>query len=376
MFDHYPYKRAWIISDTHFGVRNSSQEWLEIMKDYFQNFFLPLLRREGKPGDFVLHCGDVFDSRHSLNLLVMNEAIGIFEEMAKIMPVTIFLGNHDIYRKDSNEVNSVKVLKWIPGITIHEEPVVLDVANNKILLMPWRKSVEAEVECVVSHDADYLFCHTDVKGLRFNKYTEVEEGLDLNLMKKFKKVYSGHIHYAQKNKNFRMVGCPYQLTRSDLNNEKGIWLVNFEDDTETYFPNLHSPQFVKVMFEKLLEMEIDTVNKLFKNNFVDILVHPKWSLNFPFSSFSEELVDYKKLEFIPRSTEVDENGEIVDAEVSLENFDIVTLSEKVIDSTSHSDEIKSKLKVAVKRLYDSVIKSNMSEYETDMQISVPQEITV
>lgn len=358
-------KRAWIISDTHFGVRNSSQEWLEIMKDYFQNFFLPLLRREGKPGDFVMHCGDVFDSRHSLNLLVMNEAMHIFEQMAEIMPIVIILGNHDIYRKDSNEVNSVKILKWIPNISIYEEPEILEVASgNRLLLMPWRKSTEDEGNCISSHDADYLFCHTDVKGIRYNRYTEVEHGLELSTMTKFKKVYSGHIHYAQSNKNFRMVGCPYQLTRSDLNNEKGIWLADFETDKETYFPNTYSPKFVKVIFEKLLEMEIEDVNEMFRNNFVDILVHPKWSLTFPFSSFSEELQQYKKLDFIPRTTETDENGEIVDMEASLENLDIVSLSIKVIDSTSHSEDVKKRLKTAVKRLYESVIKANIAEYET------------
>jgi hypothetical protein len=149
-----------------------------------------------------------------------------------------------------------------------------------------------------------------------------------------------------------------------LNNEKGIWLVDFEHDTEHYYPNDHSPKFVKVLFEKLLEMDIVEVNRLFKNNFVDILVHPKWSLNFPFSSFTEELQEYKKLDFIPRTTDVDDNGDIIDAEFSLENFDVISLSEKVIDSSAHSDELKKNLKEAVKRLYESVIKSNTSEYES------------
>jgi DNA repair exonuclease SbcCD nuclease subunit len=358
------YKRCFIISDTHFGVRNSSHEWLDIMKDYFRDFFLPLLRREGKPGDFVMHCGDVFDSRHSLNLLVMNEAMQIFEEMSKIMPVVIILGNHDIYRKDSNEVNSVKVMKWIPNVTVLEEPEIMQVKNNKLLMMPWRKSVEAEVECVSSFDADYLFCHTDVKGLKFNKFTEVEHGIDLSSMDKFKKVYSGHIHFAQTNKNFRMVGCPYQLTRSDMNNEKGIWLVDFENDTETYFKNDLSPNFMRIMFEKILDMEIEEVNSLIKNNFVDILVHPKWSLNFPFSTFSDELKGFKKLDFIPRSTEVDENGnDIAEFNDTLENFDVLTLSEKVINATSHSDDIKENLKLTIKKLYENVIKTNNNEYE-------------
>ena len=358
------YKRCLIVSDTHFGVRNSSYEWLDIMKDYFNNFFIPLLKREAKPGDFVMHCGDVFDSRHSLNLLVMNEAMAIFEQIAEIMPIVIILGNHDIYRKESNEINSAKILRWIPNITVLEEPTVMKVANNKLLLMPWRKSVEDEIECVSAHEADYLFCHTDVKGLKFNKFTEIEHGMELMNMQKFKKVYSGHIHYAQLRKNFRMVGCPYQLTRSDINNEKGIWLVDFENDTETYFKNDYSPNFMRIIFEKILEMEVEDVNKMVINNFVDILVHPKWSLNFPFSTFAEEISGYKKLDFIPRTTDVDENGEIIpDDGTTLENFDVLTLAEKVINNTSHSDELKENLKKTIKNLYENTVKANTTEYE-------------
>jgi DNA repair exonuclease SbcCD nuclease subunit len=357
-------KRAFILSDTHFGVRNGSIEWLDIMKEYFQDFFIPLIKREGRPGDFIMHCGDVFDSRHSLNLLVMNEALSIFEELASIMPIVIILGNHDIFRKDTNDVNSVKVLKWIPNITIYEEPSVIQIQKNRCLLMPWRKSLEDEVECVASHPADYLFCHTDVKGLRFNKFTEIEHGLELDRMKGFKKIYSGHIHFAQHIKNFRMVGCPYQLTRSDMNNEKGIWLIDFETDQETYFKNTVSPSFTRLMFEKVLEMEIEEVNDYIQNNFVDIMVHPKWSLNFPFSSFSDELAGYKKLDFIPRTTEFDENGEVIPVEGnSLENFDVISLAERVISSTSHTEELKTALKIAVKRLYESTLKENNNEFE-------------
>jgi len=141
-------KRAFIVTDTHLGVRNSSIEWLDIIKNYFDNFFIPLITKDYKPGDFIMHCGDVFDSRHSLNLLVLNEAVSIFEKLAQIMPVVIILGNHDLYRKDSNEVNSSKSLKWIPNVFIFEEPEVIIAGGKRLLLMPWRKSVEDEIATI------------------------------------------------------------------------------------------------------------------------------------------------------------------------------------------------------------------------------------
>lgn len=357
------HKRAWMITDTHLGVRNSSVEWLDIMKEYFRDFFIPLLKREKKPGDFLIHLGDVFDSRHSLNLLVMNEGITIFEEISKIMPVVIILGNHDIYKKNTNDVNSVKVLKWIPNITVLEEPEIMEISGKKLLFMPWRAGHQEELECIRSNPADFLFCHTEMQGLKFNKNTTIDTGLDFKEIKSFRKVYAGHIHYAQKKGNFRMLGCPYPMTRSDINNEKGIWCLDIESEEETYHPNTVSPKFIRIIFERVLEMEEEEAISMFKNNFVDILVDPKWSLSFPFSLFSEEMKGYRRMDFVPRLTNVeDEDGMLIESEEThMERVDILELSRRVIYNTHHSDGVKEKLLNTVKSLYEKVQKSQEDE---------------
>jgi DNA repair exonuclease SbcCD nuclease subunit len=358
------YNRAFMITDTHLGVRNSSTEWLDIMKSYFYDFFIPLLKSEKREGDFLIHLGDVFDSRHSLNLLVMNDGLTIFEEIAKIMPVVIILGNHDVYRKNSNEVNSVKILKWVPNIKIIEEPEVLKIGGKKLLFMPWRANHQEERECVRENPADFLFCHADVQGLKFNKNTVIEEGIELSAMKNFRKVYAGHIHYSQNTENFRMLGCPYPLTRSDIGNVKGIWLLDIKNESETFYENTHSPKFIRVLFERVLEMEEEEARSFFFNNYVDILVDPQWSLNFPFSTFTEEMKGYRKLDFIPRMNNTDEDGQLLDEEAALEKIDILELSMKLIQSTSHSESLKQKLMNTVKALYEKVQKAE-EEMEDD-----------
>jgi hypothetical protein len=354
-----------MITDTHLGVRNGSVEWLDIMKEYFRDFFIPLLKREKRDGDFLIHVGDVFDSRHSLNLLVMNEGITIFEEISKIMPIVIILGNHDIYKKNSNDVNSVKVLKWIPNIKVLEEPEIMTISGKKLLFMPWRANHQEEMECISSNNADFLFCHTDVQGLRFNKSTVIDEGLDLSSLKSFRKVYAGHIHYAQQKGNFRMLGCPYPMTRSDINNEKGIWCFDIINEEETYYPNTVSPKFIRVLFERLLEMEETEAKELFRNNFVDVLVDPKWSLVFPFSIFSEEMKGFRRLDFIPHLVNVeDEDGVIVNSEDSdMEKVDIIELSTQLIMSTSHPEPLKEKLISTIKNVYDRVQKAQEEKVE-------------
>ena len=359
------YKRAFCIGDTHLGVRNGSVEWLDIMKEYFYGFFIPLLRKESRPGDFLIHVGDVFDSRHSLNLLIMNEGMDIFEQIAKIMPVVIILGNHDVYKRNTNDVNSVKILKWIPNITVFEEPEVIQVQDSKLLFMPCRANHEAELLCVKNNPADYLFCHTDVQGLNFNRNTKIETGISLDELKTFKKIYSGHIHYSQHKHNFRMLGCPYPLTRSDVNNKKGIWVYDFVKEKETFYENTFSPKFMRYQFEHILEMDESEVKKIFDNNFVDLVVDSKWTLNFPFSTFSDDFKGYRKLEFIPKLVETDEDTEMSesDEESTLERVDILELSKRLIENTSHSQAIKDKLISTIKTIYDKVVKTETIEDE-------------
>ena len=78
--------RIWMVSDSHLGCRSNSVLWLNIIEDYFFNFFIPLVKKEYKKGDVLYHLGDVFDNRQSINLAAQHLAIRVFEELAKTFP--------------------------------------------------------------------------------------------------------------------------------------------------------------------------------------------------------------------------------------------------------------------------------------------------
>ena len=130
-------KRIWFITDTHLGVRNNSNEWIDSIREYFFDWFFPLVRENYRPGDVLFHLGDFFDSRQSINLKVLNLGIEVTEELSAIFKdgVYIIIGNHDIWGKTNNEVNSLKSIKWIPGINIIEEPESIAILDKKILLL-------------------------------------------------------------------------------------------------------------------------------------------------------------------------------------------------------------------------------------------------
>jgi len=357
MLDFPKIKRVIFITDTHLGVRNNSNDWIEIHEDYFKNWFIPLCKKIYRPGDCLVHLGDVYDSRQSLNLRVLNLGIDIFEELSGIFKDGIFIicGNHDIYGKNTNEVNSLKSLKWIPRIKIFEEPETIQMGPKKVFLMPWRKDHEAERETLAqAENHDYMFCHTDVKGLMFNKFVRIEAGLEYSDMDKFERVYSGHIHYSQTFGKMRMLGSPYQLTRSDTDNAKGITVLDLETGFEEYYENKYSPRFVRMSFEQVLNSTPLELNPIFKNNFIDILVDPEVAVKAPLGLLTEYVNPPLKISFTPITNN---EQEVVDEgfhDLEGKSFSILDLTQLYLDKCNYEDDKKTKIYKAIEKLLHKV----------------------
>lgn len=355
-------KRIINITDTHFGVRSNSVEWMEIQYDFFRKWFIPLLKKNYKPGDAIIHSGDVFDSRQSINLKVMNMALDIFNEISSIMPVFIICGNHDIYHKKSNDINSLKPLSYMDNVHVFEDPIKLIFNNGKTsgLLMPWKDTTEQEQEVINHNDADYLWCHTDIRGAKFNARVDVEHGMESATLSKFKRVYSGHIHYSQKFRNIRLLGSPYQMTRSDIGNVKSIWYLDLETDTEESHQNNFSPKFMKIKLEVCLERRLEFIKNLFRNNFIDVLVDSSMTTSFPFSEFLELVSssEYRKLSYIIVTGTPDDLIDINEGEKLSKEVSLYALAEMYIDKLEYKPAILEKLKEESNRLILEALRAN------------------
>jgi DNA repair exonuclease SbcCD nuclease subunit len=346
-------KRVFLISDTHLGVRSNSKEWCDIIEDYFQKFLIPLLKKESQPGDVLVHCGDVFDSRQSLNLYVLNLSISIFEEVSKILPVYMLVGNHDIFMKHTNDINSLKVFRNLKNVRVFEKPEKIQLGKKQAFFLPWVEDHKELQDLIRQNSADLLFCHADVSGFSFNKFTKIESGPELSSFSGYHRVYSGHIHYAQKRGNIRMLGSPYELTRSDSGNTKSVWLYDLEKDEETEYVNSVSPRFLRYKMEWVLEKSLDELQSIFFNNFIDISVSAEMSLHDHFSSLSEKLSGYRKLSH----TLIDEAKVTEDEEISSEEeISVQNLIEKYVESTGHSEGLKEKIAQFSKKVYEEALK--------------------
>ena len=350
--------RVWIVSDTHLGCRSNSVMWLNIIEDYFFNFFIPLVKKEYKKGDVLFHLGDVFDNRQSLNLATQDLGIRVFEELSKIFPeIHIIVGNHDIMKKNSNDISSVDCLKYIPHVTVHKEPKILSYDGKKCLLMPWRRNSDHEKETLstITEDVDYMFCHTETQGAQTSPSRRHlhEGGNELSTFARFKRVYSGHIHYLQEMNNFILVGNPYQMTRSDRGNEKGVYILDLSTGNHKFIKNTRSPVFIRYYINDILERRMDEILKEIKGNFVDIFIPSNVLGKYNITKFMDFLDGHaKNLE--PRIYDEENPIELDDDAQSSDfsgEFNLLSIAADFINELSYDDELKERLIKSVHELY-------------------------
>lgn len=351
-------RRVWYLTDTHLGIRNNSGEWIEIIREYFYEWFIPLVKEHYQPGDILLHLGDYYDSRQSINVRVLNLGVEIAEELAKIFVdgVYIIVGNHDVFGKNSNDVNSLKSIKWISSLSVIEEPISLTLGGKTFFLMPWRKDSEEESKCLDEAEPhDYLCCHCDIRGLKFNRYTNVEHGSSLEQFKKFGRVYSGHIHYSQETENVKMLGSPYELTRSDMSNPKGIVMLDLSTGKETYFQNNYSPKHKRVEFSYLLNLSPEEAFSIFNNNFVDIMIDPKMAMKCPLDIVSEMLPTARRISFHPydqnQINSLSENIQISENR----QFNVLDFIKEYVNGLDQDEETKQKMISSITKLHSIVV---------------------
>lgn len=357
-----------LISDIHFGVSSSSEEWQENINDYFQNWFIPYVKDElKKTPDAVICClGDVYHDRKSIDIDVNNLCIDIFEQLAQIIPVYIINGNHDLSKKTNKGNSSLRSLGNIDNVTVIKEPTMLQFVEGrkniaKVAAIPYLGDCNDENKELVKFDkrADYAFMHTDISKMKFDNGMTIVGAVDAE---KFAgKVISGHIHKRQETDKVVYVGSPYQMSRGDIDNQKGIYKLVLSTGEMIFTPNNYSPIFQKIDITKFLNFTDKERMDALKNNYTDIVIDEvnidKYKMGDVYEILNSCQAKRAQIQVIKSKTniQVNENDE-EHTELSMEE-----LINSAIDQLADvDDEFKGKLKV----MSAEYLKNAKSELET------------
>ena len=128
-----------ILNDTHFGIKNGSDIFIQYADKFFSETFFPYCVENGIK--HILHLGDYFDRRKYINFATMKANMKHFIEpmTEKGFTMDLILGNHDTYYKNTNDLNSLKELlgHFMNEIHIIMEPRVMEYGSLKMALLPW-----------------------------------------------------------------------------------------------------------------------------------------------------------------------------------------------------------------------------------------------
>ena len=265
--------RVAIITDTHYGCRKGSKHLHDYFQKFYDDVFFPTI--EAEKIDTVVHMGDAFDSRKSIDYQSLEWAKRVVFDRLKKYDVHMIIGNHDCYYKNTNNVNSPELLlQTYDNIKTYSEVTEVILDKLKVLFIPWinAENYENTVQHIKNTSSLCAMGHLELNGFRAHRGHIMEDGMDSKLFNKFTKVFSGHYHTRSDNGKIFYLGNPYEMFWNDVNDARGFTI--FDTDTLTHTP-VNNPYklFYNVYYE-------DTNYKLFnateyKNKIVKVIVRKK-----------------------------------------------------------------------------------------------------
>ena len=319
-----------VLNDTHCGIRNSSQIFLDNAKDFYENVFFPACEERGVTQ--IVHLGDYYDHRKYVNFKALNHNRKVFlnEIRSRGMSMDIIPGNHDTFYKNTNDLNSLKELlgHFMNEINIIMEPTVMEYGSLRMALLPWicSDNYEKSMNFIRDCKADWLGAHLELGGFEMMRGVESHGGMDPKLFEKFELVLTGHFHASSRKGNIWYLGSQMEFFWSDAHDPKHFHII----DTETReIEKIRNPY---TLFEKIVyndeEMEYNNYNTSnLAKKFVKVVVVNK-SDTFSFDRFidriqNEDIYDLKIAEnfneFIGANVE-DEGLEVDDTPKLMDDY--------------------------------------------------------
>ena len=279
--------RVAIITDTHWSARKSSRLFQDYFEQFYNNVFFPTLEQHGI--DTIIHMGDAFDSRKSIDFVGLDWTRKVVLEPLSKYKVHLITGNHDVYFKNSNKVNSPELLlKDYGNIKTYSEPTEVNIGGLNILLLPWINSENQDksFKLIKNTKAKVVMGHLELQGFRVNKNLVMEEhGLEANLFSNFKKVFSGHYHTRSDNGTVFYLGNPYEIYWGDVNDTRGFTI--FDTETLEHF-HIDNPyrMFYNIYYEDTPYQTFDV--REYENKIVRVIVRKKSDIK-QFERFIDKL---------------------------------------------------------------------------------------
>jgi DNA repair exonuclease SbcCD nuclease subunit len=322
-----------IITDTHYGARKGSKYLHDYFELFYKNIFFPALEEHNVQA--VIHMGDAFDSRKSIDYQSLEWAKRVVFDQLKKYDVHMIIGNHDTYYKNTNTVNSPELLlQTYSNIKTYSKPSEVNIGGLDILFLPWinQENEELTFKLIEKTTCKCAMGHLECQGFRVNRQLVMEHGLESQLFEKFDKVYSGHYHTRSSNGTIFYLGNPYEMYWTDVNDTRGFHI--FDTETLEHTP-INNPYklFYNIYYEDTPYQLFDATE--YEDKIVKVIVRKK-SKPKDFEKFIDKLYSTKIQELkIVENFDIQENE---DFQIEEEESTISILNRYIDESEFEFDK--------------------------------------
>ena len=333
-----------IINDTHCGIRNSSDIFLDNAEKFYNDVFFPYLLEHGI--QHIVHLGDYYDNRKFINFRALNRNRNHFLKPLRDHGITmdIICGNHDTYYKNTNELNSLKELlgHYMNEVHIVHKPTVMDYDGLKMALLPWicSENEKESLEFISNCKADILGGHLELTGFEMMRGLENKHGMNPDLFKRFEMVLSGHFHCRSQRDNITYLGSQLEFFWSDAHDNKYFHILDTDTRDLTPVRNPHT-LFHRIYYDDSKHDYLDNDVSHLEGKFVKIVVENKEN-QFTFDRFVDRIQNIKIHELKIQETFSEFIGSnIEDESISLEDTSSLMNSYvDTVDTELDKDRIK------------------------------------
>jgi DNA repair exonuclease SbcCD nuclease subunit len=281
-----------ILNDTHAGIRNSSDIFVEYQRKFYNDVFFPYLNENNITK--IIHLGDYYENRRYINFKALNSNREVFLDRLRDDGITmdIIPGNHDTYFKNTNSLNSLKELMghYINEVNIIMDPTVLDYDGLKFGFVPWI-CPENEDKChtfLKNCSADVIGGHFELNGFDMLRGVPCTHGMSAENLHRFELVLSGHYHVKSNQDNIHYLGSQMEFFWNDAHDDKFFHILDTETRELTPVRNPLT-MFQRVYYDDTKQDYSEFDTSRFDNQFVKVVVINK-SDSFVFDRFIDRIM--------------------------------------------------------------------------------------
>lgn len=357
-----------IITDMHIGARGDVEVLMKHQKKFLDEIFFPELEKRGV--QTILHGGDLFDRRKYINFFTLDFAKTVFLNRLKEKNIEmhIVVGNHDVFYKNTNKINSLELLlKEYENIKVYSDSIQDLVFDNcKIAMVPWITDDNKDLifKQLKNTSSTMVIGHFEIEGFLMNAGNVCKHGISPSIFNNFETVLSGHFHTPSKKSNIEYIGAPYEMDWSDFNGKRGFYILDTLTKEMEFVENTFKLHNVITFDDKDEELDFKQLDKMdiseFKDSFVKVVVKnvEKPAILDKFLSKLHD-VNAANIKVVDNTRSITENSPEIE-EVDLENAETtLAMIENEVKNKKLSKDKETRINELFKDLYHEALKENM-----------------